>query len=78
MPAIRQRVVWTLGDTIASLLPIRRFRSVDLPELEGPNSAVKPHAVLAWFALENSLEPAEEGEGEGVGGDAEGLEARQR
>src|ERR687885_12500 len=42
MPMMRRRVVWTLGETIETLVPTRRLRSVDLPTLGAPRSATKP------------------------------------
>jgi hypothetical protein len=54
MPSTRLRVVCTLGETIETLAPTRRFTSVDFPALGAPITATKPQRVatgLTFFAL---------------------------
>ena len=45
MPRIRRRVVCTLGETIDTLVPTRRFSKVDLPTFGAPRMAMKPQRV---------------------------------
>src|SRR3954465_2376701 len=48
MPRTSVRVVCTLGETIATLLPTSALVSVDLPALGAPIRATKPQRV--WLA----------------------------
>src|SRR4029077_7825961 len=49
MPRSSARVVCTLWDTIATLLPTSALISVDLPPLGAPMSAMNPHRFcLSW------------------------------
>ena len=49
MPRIRRRVVCTLGETMDTLVPTRRFSRVDLPTFGAPRMAMKPQRV-GWAA----------------------------
>ena len=46
IPLIRWRVVWTLGDTMASFSPIRAFNRVLLPAFGLPNMLTNPDFTI--------------------------------
>src|ERR1700754_4159545 len=54
MPRTSVRVVCTLGETIATLLPTSALVSVDLPALGAPISATKPQRVSPPVSLGSS------------------------
>src|SRR3954447_8104954 len=64
MPRSSARVVCTLWDTIATLLPTSALISVDLPTLGAPMSAMNPHLVcVSWVVV---VVGGEEAAAEGV------------
>src|SRR5262245_40221410 len=61
MPRSKARVVCTLCDTIATLLPTSALISVDLPTLGAPISAMNPHRVSSAGADRSRAERAGRG-----------------
>src|ERR1700742_3528265 len=47
MPLIRWRVVWTLGETMASFSPMRALSRVDFPALGLPNMETNPTFIVS-------------------------------
>src|SRR4029077_18277836 len=62
MPRSSARVVCTLWDTIATLLPTSALISVDLPTLGAPMSAMNPHRVcVSWVVAGGEAAAADGG-----------------
>src|SRR4051794_5307354 len=72
IPITRRRVVWTLGETIETLVPTSWLSRVDLPTFGAPMMATKPARVGAGSAISGLAHSGQHQGGSGVFGRALG------